>query len=173
MRTALALILLVAVSAAAQPKKPTSFTSDAHGYRVKFPAPPKAVPPKTLATAGGEVRMDTDRAEVGRDLELAVTVATYPDKFTDVAAKTMLDGVRDGLKGADGKVTDKAISLDGPGGAVVGREVRVEAGGNLIRCRAYLVGTKLYQVMATGTKDKVGGAVADDFLASFEFVADK
>jgi hypothetical protein len=174
-RVVIGLVLVSAAAAAAQSKKSKWVTHapEDHRYKVKFPKKPTSDSPKNLATAAGVVRLDTDHVDAD-GMELAVTVATYPDGFKDVAAKTILDGVRDGLKGSDGVLfADEEVTLETGGAAVGGREFKVGAGRNLIRCRAYLVGNKLYQVMATGPKDLADGPAAEPFFKSFALTAEK
>jgi hypothetical protein len=169
-RLALGIVMLWAATAPAQLKKAkwVSFTSEPHQYKIKFPKKPAADAPKHLATAAGVVRIDTDRAEAD-GVEFAVTIALYPEDFKDVAAKTLLDAVRDGLKGSDGEIkSDEPLTLDVGNSTVTGREFRIQAGRNLLRCRAYLLGNKLYQVMVTGPKSIVEGPVVGPFFDSFE-----
>ncbi len=173
MRLLAAAALLLAVAArlpADPPPKLKEHTSDAGRFRAAFPGPPR-VETTTLATAAGAVHVTTEKAEGGKDLYLAVTFADYPDGFDAVAAKTLLDGVRDGLKGTDGRVTkDDETTLGPAGSGLAGRDIRVDAGKNAVRVRAYVDGKRLYQVMVTGTRDTVTGKTAEAFLASFEVV---
>ena len=99
----------------------------------------------------------------------AVTFADYPEAYRDVPAKVILDGVRDGLKGKDGKVEHDDDAALGPD-KVPGRAVKVVAGSRVVRARVFLHGTRLYEVMVTGPKDAVATKAADEFLKSFEIV---
>ena len=156
-----------------QERKPDPHTSKEGKYRVDFPEKP-STSRKDLSTGGRIVKVVTEKADGPKGTTLAVTYTDYPNSFQDVPAKTILDGVRDGMKGTDGKVTadEELEQKDDHRG---GRYVRVEAGRNAIRARAFLVGTRLYQVMVTGPKDAIGekdsvdGKNANDFLTSFKW----
>jgi hypothetical protein len=168
---AFALLMLCPIIAFAEKpernEKPKPYESSENQYRVAFPKDP-TVTSKKLATAAGPLPVHTARAEASKDLVLSVTVTTYPESFLDVTPSKLLDGVRDGLKGADGTVkADKEITFgDGKHPA---RDVTVEAGKTTIRAKLILVDRRLYQVMLTGSKDKVAAA-EDEFLKSFELM---
>ena len=157
--------LMAAVSLAAPP---VVFQSDAGRYAAAFPGKPRTET-KELSTGPGRraVPVTTDKVDDPSGAVFAVTVADYPESFRDVTPKAVLDGVRDGLKGPDGKLlTDGELTV---GEAKhPGRELVIEAGRNLIRARVYLVGTRLYQVTVTGPKGEAGGRRGDEFLKSFE-----
>lgn len=167
---ALALIALTPVARADKEPKLEEHTSDAGKFRVKFPGRPK-VDSKELGSGPGGVQaipVTTERVEGSNGVVYAVTFADYPDTFLGVKAKTVLDGVRDGMKGKDGVVKqDNEITL---GGTIPGREVRIEAGKRVVRARVYLAGNRLYQVMVTGDRQPADGKSADEFLRSFELV---
>ena len=139
-------------------------------FRVKMPRDPD-LDRKELATGPGGVQsvpVTTVRSSSGK-LVYAVSYADYPDTFRAVPAKTLLDGVRNGLKGTDGKVVkDEETTLGTGEKKVSGREFRVEAGNNAVRARAFLVETRLYQVMVTGPKSSVDSKSTDEFFRSFE-----
>lgn len=169
---ALALIALTPVAWAGKDKEPKleEHTSDAGKFRVKFPGKPK-VDSKELGSGPGGVQaipVTTERVEGSNGVVYAVTFADYPETFLGVKAKTVLDGVRDGMKGKDGFVKeDKDILLNG---TVPGREFRIEAGKRVIRARVFLTGNRLYQVMITGDRQPADGKSADEFLKSFELL---
>lgn len=173
--TAVGLMVLAAGFATADSKKTAEwkeYTFPEWPAKVRFPSQPE-FESKELATAAGAVKMSTFRVKTRNDLVLSLTMAVYDEKFKDLAAKTVLDGVRDGLKGTDGQLAkggDAVITLDTPDGPVTGREVRVDAGKNTVHCRAFLVGHRLYQVMATGPRDAVAGPATDQFFKSFELL---
>jgi hypothetical protein len=146
------------------PKLGTSFTSDAGKYRVTMPA---SVSNSSKDYAAGKwiLKITTDKCTT-RDAVLAVTFTDYPADFEFTEEKKLIDGVRDGIKGIDGKVTvDKDTHITGSKQA--GREVQIEAGKTVIRARIYLVGRRLYQMTVTGTKDSVKNEAADEFFKSF------
>lgn len=172
---ALAAVVLTALAPAAwadrdRELKLEEYTSDAGKFRVKFPGKPR-VDSKELASGPGGVQaipVTTERVEGHNGVVFAVTFADYPDTFLGVKAKTVLDGVRDGMKGKDGVVReDREVTL---GGTIPGRELRIEAGKRVIRARVFLTGTRLYQVMVTGERQPADGKSADEFLRSFEVV---
>ncbi len=125
-----------------------------------------------VGATGLTIPVTTDRWDGPSSTVYAVTFADYPDTFREVAAKTILDGVRDGLKGTDGKVAlDEKVTLGKGADKIDGREFRIEAGSRTaVRVRVYLVESRLYQVMVTGTKDSVNTKAATEFLNSFKLV---
>jgi hypothetical protein len=154
-------------SALAQPKG--VYSSEEGKYSVKFPGEPKVSTKKT-------------RSDLG---ELKVVIATYATadgnaymvSYTDFPAAatkpenrgTLYDGVRDGVKGRDGKlVSEKEIEF-GPD-KLPGREVVVDKGKGKqrVKFRVVLRDDRLYQVLVTGTTEFVGGKDATRFLESLE-----
>jgi hypothetical protein len=168
----LAVLFVAAAPAPAQRGKAGRHESEAGRYRAQFPNKPKTET-KELALGGGQTAtVTTDRSDgPSSQAVFAVTYTDYPETFREVPAKTILDGVRDGLKGADGKVTkDEEVSLgDGPD-RLSGREFRVVAGSKVIHARVFLHGRRLYQVMVTEAKDAVRASAIEDFFRSFEIV---
>ena len=150
--------------------QPGGFTSGEGGYRIKFPGAPKVTEPTTKSAVG----------------DLTVTVATYatadgstfmvshadypaaamkPDKLA-----TLFDGIRDGVKGRDGKLLGDEKS--GPFGAdkLPGREFTVEKDKvkQRIKFRILIKDNRVYQVVAIGPAEFVNGKDATAFLESFE-----
>ena len=164
------LMLLVAGRAGARPDPIPPYTSEAGRFRATFPAPPKTET-KRVVTPAGSLSITTSSAEAARDVGvyLAVTFTDYPEAFQEVAAGKLLDGVRDGLRGLDGKVTRDTPIAAGPDDPQ-GRDITVVAGDNVVRCRAVLVGRRLYQVTAAGKAGAVGSAPVEDFFRSFELL---
>jgi hypothetical protein len=153
---------------AAGPPKLETYTSADGQFRVLLLPDPKVTSDK-IATPSGAVPFTTVRSDAGRGLSYGVTFADYPESFQDLDPKTVLDGVRDGLKGPDGKVVaDVEIKIGPEAKQLPAREVKIVAGKNAIRVRLLLVGGRLYQVMVTGTEAGVTGKPADEFLGSFE-----
>ena len=171
MRLSLALILalgnLTPVSAKDRDgPKLERYTSEAGQFRVLLPDDDDHED-TTLATPVGPVRVRTVHGNAGRDLELGVSYSDYPEAFASVPKMKLFDGVRTGLKGSDGTVDSETDVVLGDGGPL-GREFVVRAGKNVVRCRAFLVGSRLYQVTATGRADAVDGKTAAEFFDSFE-----
>jgi hypothetical protein len=170
-RLALVAVLLAAAPALAQRNPRMDWhESEAGRFKVRLPGKPKAEAKElALGTGGQSVTITTERADGPRDTVFAVTYADYPESYRQVPAKAILDGVRDGLKGTDGKVTeDKVVFLGDSADKLPGREFRVVAGSRTIRARVFLKGTRLYQVMATGVGDRLPTKLVDDFFDSFE-----
>lgn len=146
--------------------------SEAGKFRVKLPEKPESdMKELALGTGGQTVQVTTERADGPNSSVFAVTFADYPESYRQVPAKTVLDGVRDGLKGTDGKIEkdDEVFLGDGPD-MLAGREFRITAGRKVVHARVFLHGTRLYQVMATGTKDRFPTETVKEFHNSFELV---
>ena len=140
-------------------------SGDGH-FSVRFAKSP-AISHRELATSAGVLSVETAKSESGRDPVYSVSFTTYPFNFGDVDAKTILDGVRDGLKGQDGELrTDQVIDQDDS--QSVARDVRITAGKNTIRARLVMVDRRLIQVLAVGTKDSMDGKEVEAFFKSFE-----
>jgi hypothetical protein len=140
-------------------------SGDGH-YSVRFPKNP-VISHRELATSAGVLNVETAKCESGRDPVYSVSFTTYPSAFGDVDAKTILDGVRDGLKGQDGELRiDQTIAQEDS--QSVARDVRITAGKNTIRARLVMVDRRLVQVLAVGTKDSMDGKEVEAFFKSFE-----
>ena len=159
----LLVLLLVAAPATAADLLP--FKSQAERWVARFPAQPTP-DSKELAIGGSRsVPLVMHSAKDPKSQAVfSITVAEYPPAFAEVPAATLLDGVRDGLKGKDGKVTAEK-PLKGPH---PGRAVRIEAGRNTVRSRLVLVGTRLYQVTVAGSTRSFPDELSEEFFASFE-----
>ena len=166
-------VLLVLGSTAQADPKLVEFKPAEGRYRVMIPGKTKRDTKKLAVGATGlAIPVITDRVDGPNSTILAVTYADYPETFREVDPKTILNGVRDGLKGIDGKVAlDEKVILGKDADKVEGREFRIEAGTKTaVRVRVYLVETRLYQVMVTGTKETVNSKAATEFLDSFKLV---
>ena len=157
----LALALLLAAPAAADLTHP----SDSGSFRARFPAPPTLDEKELAVGASRTVPVAAHRAtDPKTGCVFAVTVAEYPPAFAEVPAETLLDGVRDGLKGRDGKLKSEE-KLRGPH---PGRTLRIEAGRNLVRARLVVAGSRLFQVTVAGPAHGFPDKLADEFFAGFE-----
>jgi hypothetical protein len=169
-----AVAVLVAVAPAfAQRTAPLKqHESEAGKFRVKLPKKPDSDTKELALGSGGQtVQVTTERASGPDDSVFAVTFADYPESYRQVAAKTVLDGVRDGLKGTDGKIEkDGEVFLGDGAEKLAGREFRITAGSKVVHVRVFLHGTRLYQVMATGRKDRFPSKAVEEFHNSFELV---
>jgi hypothetical protein len=175
LRRALLVIALLGIAAPAFGQRTvrlSQYESEAGKFRVKLPEKPESdTKVLALGTGGQTVQVTTERADGPDSSVFAVTFADYPESYRQVPAKTVLDGVRDGLKGTDGKIEkDAEVFLgDGPD-RLPGREFRITAGRRLVHTRVFLHGTRLYQVMATGTKDRFPTKAVEEFHNSFELL---
>jgi hypothetical protein len=156
------------VAAKSRPPKLVTHQSKSGRFRVQMPHRPETETKNlTIGPGNQSVAVTTEKCDGPGSTVFAVTYADYPTSFQDVPARTILDGVRDGLKGTDGKVTEDAETFLGAD-KLHGRQLRIDARRRAIRARVFLVGHRLYQVMVTGPADQVGSTAADDFLNSFE-----
>jgi len=166
----LALLLCTCPLSANGPKSPKGpkadklepYESVAGKFRVLLPGNPEETR-TLLATAVGPVRVTTIRGAVHRELMLSVSFADYPDAFVRASPERIYDSIRDKLKGLDGRI-EQEQDLES------GREFRVVAGRNRIRCRVLLIGSRLYQIMATGTAEAVQGPTIATFFDSFQIL---
>jgi hypothetical protein len=168
-----AIVLLVVLPASAQRNgKLTPHESGVGRYRVKLPKQPEMDSKELALTAGGRtITVFTEKADGPSKSVFAVTFADYPETYRQVPAKTVLDGVRDGLKGTDGKVEkDDEVFLSSGDGKLAGREFRIIAGRRVVHARVFLHDTRLYQVMVTGSKDGFPTKTVEEFFSSFELV---
>lgn len=171
----LAITCLPQVVPAQRPDPGKLYESESGRFRVKFPSKPR-LDTKDLATGKSgisPVTVVTERAETRQDVVLAVVYADYPDEFKHVPAQKILDGVRDGLKGKDGRVvSDAEVQFADPTQTSY-RQIRIEAGRNVIRVRLYLVGSRLYQVLVIGDTRHVSSAECEEFFNTFEIIKDR
>ncbi len=148
--------------------QPDSYSSDKGGYSIKFPGVPK-VTEQTAKTAVGELKVI---AAIYANADGSVFMVSYTD-FPDAATKvenhaTLLDGIRDGVKGRDGKlVGDEKSGKFGPD-KLPGREFTVDKGKQRIKFRVVLRDRRVYQLAAIGTADFATGKDAAAFIESFE-----
>lgn len=167
---ALVTLLGVAWHASAQTKEAPvkEYISDKGKFKTVLPGKPSLTSKDlSIGRDGVTVPVTTERVETATRAILSVSYADYPESFREVPPKAILDGVRDGLKGSDGKISDETEIRFGPG-KHPGRELRIVAGKNVIRVRIVLVGTRLYEVMITGSKDAVSSSSAEAFWNGFE-----
>jgi hypothetical protein len=154
--------------AAAQPPKPEykPYASSAGRYKVLFPGPVKTDTREVKADFG-TLNITLDTVELPGEVTFLVTHLEYPAAAPKMEPAKRLDKVRDGNKGADGKVLAEKELTVGPDKHPA-REVLIEKPSAVIRNRIVVAGDRLYQVMLQGPKDYVTGADADRFFDSFE-----
>ena len=150
--------------------QPGGFTSDEGGFRIKFPGAPKVTEP-TAKSAVGDLKVTVATYANADGSTFMVSFADYPEAATkpDKLA-TLLDGIRDNVKGRDGKLVGDDKS--GPFGAdkLPGREFTVdkEKAKQRIKFRVLIKDNRVYQVVAIGPTAFVNGKDATAFLESFE-----
>ena len=134
-------------------------------FSVRFPESPKET-------------SNTAKSPLGDLKVITATYATtdgniYMTSYTDFPTgtvkadtrATLFEGVREGLKGKDGKVlTEKEIEVGKE--KLSGRELELEKGKQRVRIRIILGGDRLYQVAVIGTPAFVKDGTK--FLESFE-----
>jgi hypothetical protein len=142
------------------------FASSAGRYKVLFPGAVKTEA-QDLKTDRGPLKLTIDSVEFGDEAVFCVTFLDYPEEAAKSDPVKRLDKIRDGNKGAKGKVlTEKAVTV-GPE-KYPGREVLIEKPDAVVRNRIVLAGPRLYQVMIEGPKAFVTSADADRFFDSFQ-----
>jgi hypothetical protein len=158
------LILLVALPAGAQTRG-EKYSPDGGKFSVRFPGKPKEGT-QIAKSAIGEISVFTASYATS---DANAYMVSYND-FPEGAAKpegsgTLFDGVRDGLKGKDGKLIDEAEVKVGD---APGRDIEIEKDKKRMKFRVVLRDGRLYQVAVIGTANFVKGKEAKAFLESFE-----
>ena len=161
-----------------------TFRPDGAGFSVALPGQPRREE-RAVATDAGEVPSVRYEAGAGG--------VNYSVSFVDYGAaaardpKRLLDATRDAVirlsKGdllGERRVTlgrypgrdfEAAIPLVKPAGAPGAAESKGETERGLLRCRIYLVGRRVYQVMAAGPKRAEDAEQVDAFFKSFKLTA--
>lgn len=158
-----AIIVLAAAPALAQKK----YEPAGGRFTVRFPGQPKEA-------------TQTAKSQIG---DLKVVTATYADSngnaymvsytdFPEGAAKSdasgkLFDGVRDGLKGTDGKLIGESEITIGTDKHAA-REIEIEKDKKRMKFRVVLRDARLYQVAVIGTASFVKAKDAKAFLDSFD-----
>jgi len=168
MRAVVVGVLLVAFAASASAQQPEYVAGDGK-YKVRFPG-----------TGQPKLRTEVTKSAVG---DLTVNIATFANSdgnvwlvsYTDfpVAAtktenhKTLLDGIREGVKGRDGKLIGEEKSIEHGADKLPGREFLVEKGKQRVKMRVIVSGSRVYQVALIGTEAFATGKDGTAFLDSF------
>jgi hypothetical protein len=149
------------------------FTYDDAGFRVALPATPveEMVPanPDLGMGESGAILLDTNGNTVGyaafyRDypdlatLESSEAIATFLDDFRD---DFIANGVLDGQL-----LQEREIMLD----SYPGREMEIIGAEGFLKTRVYLVGDRLYMLVAVSMTEEAYPETGDRFLDSFELV---
>ena len=159
------LVLGLGTAAHGQPEF-KAFASSAGRYKGVFPG---AVKTETVDVKGEKatLKLNVDSVELRAGTAFLVTFIDVPDEVAKQPTGQRLDKVRDGNKGADGKVVeDKELTLGVE--KYPGRDLLIEKPGGFLRNRVVIAGNRLYEVMVQGPKDVVTSPSADRFIASFE-----
>ena len=166
-RPAALVVLLLGTSAAAAQPAGEVFSPRDGGFSVRFPGRPKDST-QTAKSRLGDLRVFTATYATGEGNVYLVSHTDFPPGATKPENRaTLFDGVRDGLKGKDGKVLSEKDAEIGPN-KLAGRDIELEKGKQRVRFRVVVSGDRLYQVAAIGTPAFVGGKEAGAFLDSFE-----
>jgi hypothetical protein len=156
--------VVVAVAALPAPR-PKEFVSAQHKFRVQFGGPPEVT---ANVGAGSKSNTYTVESPAGA-LTVIITEMPVPDGDPPERAPLYLNSARDDLIRAAGgeRVSSASITLAGkyPGCEFRARFRQPQPGA--MRARLYLVGKRLYQVMAIGTEEFVSAPAATTFLNSF------
>lgn len=168
MRWLAVVVVLAAFDAGAGAQQP-EYTAGDGKYKVRFPG-----------TGQPKLRTEVTKSAVG---DLTVNIATFANSdgsvwmvsYTDFPAaatkpenhKSLLDGIRDGAKGRDGKLSGEEKTLEHGADKLPGREFVVEKGKQRVRMRVVVSGNRVYQVALIGTEAFVTGKDGTAFLDSF------
>lgn len=168
LRAALVMCVVAGVAVAGRDIVLTSHESASGRFAADFPGKPKTASRTVPSPAGGlTVTAETATAKGQSDVVFAVAYTDYPATFANLDASKLLIAVRDGMKTRDGTISnEKDLTVDGDRPA--GIEMQFDYGKTHTRAHLHLVGTRLYQVTVTGTKDDVESKTASLFLASFK-----
>lgn len=145
------------------------FSSAEGNFAVLMPGTP-SYEKKNTATALGPIDMHMFTLNIGRDAAYLVMYSDYPEIVTRAKPDALLDGGRDGaLANTKGKlIGEQNMSLDG----FPGREIVIEVPGKgLLKLRVFLVGRRMFQVMAVGTKEMIEHEDTAKYLTSFRLLA--
>lgn len=168
MRAAGAGFVLV-VLAGAVAAHPGAYSSEEGRYSVRFPGPPK-VTEQTAKTALGELKVTVAVFANSDGSTFLVSFTDFPESAARPANQaTLLDGIRDGVKGGGGKlIAEEKKRTFGPN-KLPFREFIVERDRKQrVKCRVILRDNRVYQLAVIGPSDFVSGRDATAFLDSFE-----
>lgn len=153
-------------SRAADPVDYKLFASGEGRYKVLFPGGVKTET-KNVKTPAGERKLTFDSVQLSEAVFFMVTYIDVPDDVAKQPPGPRLDKVRDGNKGAEGKLLADAVVAVGAD-KLPGRDLLIEKPTAVVRTRVVIAGSRLYQVMIQGPKEFVTAKDADRFFDSFE-----
>lgn len=161
-----AAIVLIAAPVGAQPKGEPFAPKDGR-FSVRFPGMPKELT-QTAKSPIGDLKVFTATYANSDGNAFMVSYTDFPEGAAKSENRgTLFDGVREGLKGKDGKLLDEKEVEVGPD-KLPGRDIVIEKDKKRMKFRVVLRDSRLYQVAAIGTTSFVNGKDATAFLASFE-----
>jgi hypothetical protein len=136
-------------------------------FTIRFPGKPKSTT-QTARSEIGDLEVSTATYATSDGNVFLVSYTDFPEEATkSEAQKTLFDGVREGLKGKDGKVlSEKEVKVGED--KLPGRDLEIEKGKQRIRFRAVLRDNRLYQIAVVGSASFVAGKDAGRFFESFE-----
>lgn len=161
-------MLLAAVALWVLGADPTApFESPPGGFRVLFPgAVHEQV--KTQPSRAGPIDSHVFNAETD-EMGFLVSYADHsPEVVKAAKPRAQLTAARDAVVGKDGKLlSERALSLQGKPGL----EFKFEKDGLVATFRVFMVGRRLYQVMALGPPGESHDRAATIFLDSFALLS--
>ncbi len=161
-----AVLVLAFVSASGRAEDLKEFASEAGRFKVLLPGKPE---PRELKIPRGTMHLVSIRTDQG---EYLASWIDLPLEESAEKAEARLDRMRDGIvERVMGKVVrEKTVTLDDkhPGRDLVAEVSQPDKG--RLRARLFLVGSRLYQVIAVGTKGWTESKEADQVLDSFALV---
>jgi hypothetical protein len=166
--TAVGLAVCLAQAAPLSPRTWTEVRSPEHGFRVEFPAATVHSEP-----APGRLKWAVE-LDNGFTAYLFETMALTTERVQTAGSARVLD---DAVAGGIGKLPGATVLQRGviELGGNPGRELAMRAvyDGTAMRvtCRVFLVGTKLYMLVAVGKEEGLDHAETDRFLKSFGLIS--
>jgi hypothetical protein len=144
-----------------------TFTSNKGKFAVLFPGEPLHQQ-KQSPTPLGEVTLEIDLVPFGQGGAFIVCYNDYPNQIRDEDPVKLLKGVRDGIKGEDGKIVQDDDSPFGPD-KLPSRKFTIKKEGELLMKNLIVLnGNRLYQAMVVGEAKQVNAKeVEEKFYQSF------
>lgn len=160
-------LVVVAFAGAAGAQQPEYAPEDGK-YSVKFQGAPK-LKSETAKTAVGDLTVHVATYANGDGSTFMVSYTDFPEAATKPANHgTLFDGLRDGVKGRDGKLVGDPKAIEHGPDKLPGREFVVEKGKLRIRMRVVVRGERVYQVAVIGSESFTTGKEGTAFLDSFQ-----
>lgn len=169
-RTVLSIgFIFVLVAANPAQSQPDAYSPPDGNCSVRFPGKPK-VATQTTKSALGDLKVFTATYANSDGSTYMISYTDFPPEAAKLDSRdTLYEGVREGLKGKDGKVLAESNKEIGSL-KLAGREFDIERdkGKSRIRFRVVLHDGRLYQVAVIGSAKFVDGKDAKSFIDSFE-----